>query len=197
MAWNQVSDEEMAQRVARWDKREVIPIQKLLPPELNRELIADQVFGVVTSQTENDPQNFFDTAPIQSGVAGVAVSIVSCPPQQGPGNHVHQCTFENFMPLSGSWRIYWGDDSEHHVDLGQWDTVSVPPGTMRRFENRSDDRSHMLVMAYGEGKLENDIHVPAAEITRLREQFGDKHADLIDRIEQAQAAPTWAKPTSA
>jgi len=78
MKWNQVSVQEMENRVSRWDKREVIPIQKMLPPELNRELIADQVFGVVTSNSENDPQNFFDTAPIQSGVGGVAVSITPC-----------------------------------------------------------------------------------------------------------------------
>ena len=191
MKWNQVSVQEMENRVSRWDKREVIPIQKMLPPELNRELIADQVFGVVTSNSENDPQNFFDTAPIQSGVGGVAVSIVSCPSKQGPGNHVHQFTFENFMPLSGCWRIFWGDDSEHHVDLDQWDMVSVPPGAMRRFENLSDERAHMLVMAYGEGKLDNDVYVPPEEIARLRETFGGKHSEMIDRIEQAQAAPTW------
>ena len=193
MEWNQISDEEMQTRVSRWDKREVIPIQKMLPPELNRELIADQVFGVVTSNSENDPQNFFDTAPIQSGVGGVAVSIVSCPSHQGPGNHVHQFTYENFMPLSGRWRIYWGDSSEHHVDLDQWDMVSVPPGAMRRFENLSDERAHMFVMAYGEGKLDNDIYVPPEEIARLREKFGGEHTELIDRIEQAQAKPTWSK----
>jgi len=191
MQWNQISVEEMQGRVARWDKREVIPIQQMLPPELNRELIADQVFGVVTSSSANDPQNFFDTAPIQSGVNGVAVSIVSCPSQQGPGNHVHQFTYENFMPLSGKWRIFWGDQSEHHIDLDMWDTVSIPPGAMRRFMNLADDRSHMLVMAYGEGKLDNDIYVPPEEISRLRDQFGAEHSDLIDRIEAAQAAPTW------
>jgi len=189
--WNQVSEEEMEKRVARWDKREVIPIQSILPKELNRELIADQVFGVVTSNSENDPQNFFDTAPIHSGVSGLAVSIVSCPSNQGPGNHVHQFTYENFMPLSGRWRIFWGDESEHHVDLNQWDMVSVPPGAMRRFENLSDERANMLVMAYGEGKLDNDVYVPPEEIARLRDQFGEEHGEIIDRIEQAQAAPTW------
>ena len=98
------------------------------------------------------------------------------------------------MPLSGRWRIYWGDESEHNVELDQWDMVSVPPGTMRRFENLSDERSHMLVLAYGEGKLDNDIHVPSEEIARLRDKFGDEYGELIDRIEQGQAAPTWAKP---
>lgn len=191
MKWNQVSPEEMEERVARWDKREVIPIQKLLPPELNREIIADQVFGVVTSNTADDPQNFFDTAPIVSGVKGLAVSIVTCPADQGPGNHVHQLTYENFMPLSGKWRIFWGDESEHHVDLDQWDMVSVPPGAMRRFRNLSDDRASMLVLAYGEGKLDNDIHIPAEEIARLRESFGEQYGEMIDRLENAQAAPTW------
>lgn len=191
MEWNQVSVEEMEQRVARWDKREVIPIQKMLPPELNRELIADQVFGVVTSNQDGDEQNFFDTAPVHSGVSGLAVSIVACPPHQGPGNHVHQFTFENFMPLSGRWRIYWGDESEHNVELDTWDMVSVPPGTMRRFENLSDERAHMLVLAYGEGKLDNDVHVPNQEIERLRGKFGDQYGDVIDRIEAAQAVPTW------
>ena len=193
MQWMQVTPEQMEHRIARWDKREVIPIQKVLPAELNRELIADQVFGVVTSNTANDPQNFFDTAPIQSGISGMAVSIVSCPAQQGPGNHVHQFTYENFMPLAGRWRIYWGDQSEHHVDLEQWDMVSVPPGTMRRFKNISEQRAQMLVLAYGEGKLDNDIYIPPEEFTRLREQFGDQHAEMIDRIEQGQAMPIWTE----
>ena len=192
--WNQISDEDMAQRVSRWDQREVIPIQKILPADLNRELIADQVFGVITSNSNNDPQNFFDTAPIQSGVGGVALSIVACPAQQGPGNHVHQFTYENFMPLSGCWRIYWGNESEHYVDLNQWDMVSVPPGTMRRFKNLSDDQAQMLVLVYGEGKLDNDIYIPPEEFQRLRQQFGEEHGEMIDRIEQAQAAPEWAKP---
>lgn len=191
MEWNQVSEEEMEKRTARWENREVIPIQKMLPPDLNRELIADQVFGVVTSTKEGDPQNFFDTAPIQSGVGGLAMSIVSCPPNQGPGNHVHQRTFENFMPLSGRWRIYWGDNSENSVELDKWDMVSVPPGAMRRFENLSDERAHMLVVAYGEGDLDNDVHVPSEEISRLRNHFGDQHSEIIDQIEQAQAEPTW------
>ena len=192
MKWNQVSMQEMEKRIARWEKREVIPMQKILPPELNRELIADQVFGVVTSNSENDPQNFFDTAPIFSGVKGLAVSIVSCPPEQGPGNHVHQFTYENFMPLSGRWRIFWGaDETEQSVDLDPWDMVSVPPGTMRRFRNLSNERANMLVLAYGEGKLDNDIYLPDSELARLREQFGDEHGEIIDRIEEAQAAPTW------
>jgi len=49
----------------------------------------------------------------------------------------------------------------------------------------------MLVMAYGEGKLDNDVYVPPEEIARLRETFGEEHREMIDRIEQAQAAPTW------
>lgn len=191
MKWNQVSPAEMEERVARWDKREVIPIQKILPPELNRETIADQVFGIVTSNSGDDPQNFFDTAPIVSGVKGLAVSMVTCPANQGPGNHVHQFTYENFMPMTGKWRIFWGDDSEHHVDLDQWDMVSVPPGTMRKFRNLSSERSTMLVIAYGEGKLDNDIYIPPAEIRRLRERFGAQHGDLIDLLEQSQAEPTW------
>ena len=192
MQWNQITPDEMQARVSRFEKRDVIPLQKMLPPELNRELIAEQVFGVVTSNTENDPQNFFDTAPIVSGVDGVAVSIVSCPAKQGPGIHVHQYTYENFMPLSGRWRIFWGDESEHHVDLDPWDMVSVPPGAMRRFENLADERSHMLVLVYGEGKVENDIYIPPQEFARLRERFGDEHAEMIDRIEAAQAEPSWA-----
>ena len=31
MEWNQVSMEEMEKRIARWDKREVIPLQKIIP----------------------------------------------------------------------------------------------------------------------------------------------------------------------
>ena len=75
---------------------------------------------------------------------------------------MHQYTYENFMPLSGRWRIFWGDQSEQSIDLEQWDMVSIPPGTMRRFENLADERSHMLVLVYSNGKVENDKRLRAS-----------------------------------
>ena len=119
------------------------------------------------------------------------MSIVACPAQQGPGNHVHQFTYENFMPLSGRWRIFWGGDKdEQHVDLEQWDMVSVPRapcGASRTSPMTAPDARPRL----RRGKLDNDVHVPDSELNRLREKFGDQHGEMIDRIAEAQAAPTW------
>ena len=41
-----------------------------------------------------------------------------------------------FMPLTGKWKIFWGDDEENHfVILEPFDTVSIPPHVMRGFRN--------------------------------------------------------------
>ncbi len=63
------------------------------------------------------------------------LAIIRCAPGKGTLHHDHK-TNEVFMPLTGKWKIFWGDDEENHfVILEPFDTVSIPPHVMRGFRN--------------------------------------------------------------
>lgn len=54
-----------------------------------------------------------------------------------PVIHAHEYR-EIFMPLEGTYRIYFNKDPEHFVELGPYDTFSVPPRLWRRVEQQGE-----------------------------------------------------------
>src|SRR5690348_2074084 len=50
-----------------------------------------------------------DGAPLR-GLHGLVVDLTVCPPKTGPVLHRHGATTENFMCLTGRFRIRWGED---------------------------------------------------------------------------------------
>ncbi len=48
------------------------------------------------------------------------------------------------------WEVFWGPEGERKMLLGQWDTVSIPPGVSRGFRNVSDEPAYLLGMASGQ-----------------------------------------------
>jgi len=72
--------------------------------------------------------------------------------KQVPGNQVglhDHPTVEVFMPLTGRWGVYWGDEGESEVILEQWDVISVPPGVMRGFRNAGAEDGFLLAILGG------------------------------------------------
>lgn len=66
---------------------------------------------------------------------GFNVGYARCAPGKGPLMHNHD-TNETFIPITGQWRFEWEvDGAVEAVELGPLDTISVPPGVNRRFEN--------------------------------------------------------------
>ena len=186
----QVTPEEMQKRLFCWEGAKPITRHDDYAPELKRDVVAERLYGVITSNDPNDStaeSNLFDSAPILSGVANFAMSIISCPPRQGPVLHVHHFTYETFTIFTGKWKFDWGDNGEHTVTLEHWDTISFPPGVPRRFENASDDRSYMQVVVYGEGKITDDIAMPAHVEDYLVERHG---REMIGQMKERGASFT-------
>ena len=56
-----------------------------------------------------------------------------------PGRDAHRRLADDDHPdalaVRGRWRVIWGRDEEHHVDLDPLDVCSVPPFVPRRFIN--------------------------------------------------------------
>ena len=81
------------------------------------------------------------------------LAVIRSAPGNGSALHTHT-TVEVFMALTGSWRIFYGEDparidGEHEVVLGPWDVVSVPAGVWRGFRNASEEDAHLLALVGG------------------------------------------------
>src|SRR5216117_266200 len=76
------------------------------------------------------------------------LTLVKKAPGKRVGLHDHP-TVEVFMPLTGRWGVYWGDEGESEVILEQWDVISVPPGVMRGFRNAGAEDGFLLAILGG------------------------------------------------
>jgi quercetin dioxygenase-like cupin family protein len=137
-----ISNEEMLARVVRFDqlKQRGVPlmfIDSILPghQRMNYALIGD-------TASENPEYQPMLTQPHR-----FQIGMVMAPPGNGPAYHTHDY-IEAFIPLSGRWRFYWGNDPEVKPEgetiIGQWDLISLPPGLWRGFENIADQDAWLL-----------------------------------------------------
>jgi len=70
-----------------------------------------------------------------------------------PGQAVSPFTLNDKMvviPREAGLRTAMNDERDAEVDLGAWDTFSIPAGTVRSFENKSDAALEVLVVVSGD-----------------------------------------------
>ena len=152
-----ISPSEMARRVARYAELDPLEVQKNtdLPQEAADIVWARKLLSVVGLEQDADtPIN--SAAPIK-GAAGITVTLAQCPPGTGPSLHAHQQTFETFTVMKGRFEVYWNDTGENRLELGLYDTISVPPGVCRGFTNISDEEGLLQVIISGGVHDMNDI----------------------------------------
>ena len=85
-------------------------------------------------------------APLEAG--DFHLNIVRCAPGKAAPLHNH-LTQEVFIPLSGTWEVFWGPDGARSLRLGPWDAISIPPGVSRGFRNVGDADAHLIGIAGG------------------------------------------------
>ncbi|MBO6783672.1 MAG: cupin domain-containing protein, partial [Alphaproteobacteria bacterium] len=145
-----------------------------------QKMTAEHLFLVMSSPELGGP---FATDPGISDDQGLVAAIVKCSPGQGPYLHAHYNTLENFICLDGRFRITWGDSGEHEAFLDPLDTVSVPRGVVRAFENASDGPAHILAFIRGDKPEDfGDVAMTPAAAEDLDATFGDGTADKIKDI---------------
>ena len=152
-----ISPSEMARRVARYAELDPLEVQKNtnLPREAADIVWARKLLSVVGLEKDVDtPIN--SAAPIK-GAAGITITLAQCPPGTGPSLHAHQQTFETFTVMKGRFEVYWNDTGENRLELGLYDTISVPPGVCRGFTNISDEEGLLQVIISGGVHDMNDI----------------------------------------
>ncbi len=141
MANLQISVDEMKQRVALFRdlKPSSRPLVDAVLPQYHRE-----IYQVIGGGVIEDPAL---KAPIPAD--GFHLSIVKAGPGKGTGLHNHK-TVEVFMVLTGKWSVIWGDEGENELQIGQYDTISIPPGVLRGFRNDSDHEALLLALVGGQ-----------------------------------------------
>ena len=167
-----VTVEEMLTRVARYSQAtfsEAAFLDSVLP-EYKRKII-----NVIGSGVTEDPSM---RAAI-TAVEGFHIGYIQATKGKGAALHSHK-TVEVFMPLSGRWEIYWGDDGEESVELDRFDVISVPVGIMRGFRCLSDEES--VLFAINGGADPGKVTWPRSLLDRAREvgYALDDNGNIVD-----------------
>ncbi len=169
-----ISIQDMEQRVARFADLEPLPLAESLdmPQEAKDVIYARKILSVIgLGEDIVTPVN--KGAPIQ-GAGGMTMVHAVCPPGNGPSLHSHRQTYETFTVLKGRFEITWNDDGDNRLELGLFDTISVPPGVCRAFRNVSDEEGILQVLITGGVHDMTDIDFPPA--------IGDKLATFGDGV---------------
>ena len=91
---------------------------------------------------------------------GFNLGFVKTRPGKGVAMHNHD-TNETFVVISGRWRIEWNEGRDlESIEAGPLDTISIPAGCARRFENITQDEpegEHMLLFVVGGDQPQNEF----------------------------------------
>ena len=143
MARQDISTDEMkGERLARFSEmqpNETMFVDTRLPNH------ARDMFSVIGPGVSEDS----GTNPSITGPHGFNIAYVGAEPGCGAALHDH-VTVEVFIPFSGTWTIFWGDEGENEVEIGPLDCISLPPGVMRGFRNAGDSDAHLVAIVGGD-----------------------------------------------
>jgi uncharacterized RmlC-like cupin family protein len=179
------TQEEMKTRIARF--KDLVSTKarhaedKGVPLEVFEMITAKSTFNIMSP--ENLGGQLSPKPPVVGGDAGVfRLGIVTCPPGNGPGLHVHWRTHETFMALTGKWEIIWGDKGEEKTIIEPFDLIAVPPQVTRTFINISDQDAHLLVVIQGkQGEFDDVGRVPETA-DKIASKFGPEMVKKLENL---------------
>lgn len=102
-----------------------------------------EIFSIIGGGVMEDPEM---NPPIAA--QDFHLAMIRAEPGKGAALHAH-LTQEVFMPLSGSWAIFWGPEGGKEVILNPHDVISVPIHVMRGFRNVGAESAMMLAVVGG------------------------------------------------
>ena len=147
----------MATRVARYADLKPLPAQvnPRIPQAARDVVYARSLLSVIGLDHAADTP-ISAQAPIK-GAAGITITYAVCPPGQGPSLHAHLATYETFTVMQGRFEVTWNDNGENRLELGLFDTISVPPGVCRAFRNIGNGEGILQVIISGGVHDRNDL----------------------------------------
>lgn len=76
------------------------------------------------------------------------LNMVRCEAGKAAPLHNH-LTQEVFIPLTGTWEVFWGPEGARSLKLGPWDTITIPAGVSRGFRNVGNSEAWLIGIAGG------------------------------------------------
>ncbi len=137
----QVSVKQMQERTARFG--ELRPSRQAFVDTRIPEHVRD-IYNVIGQGVTEDP----DLKPAIAAVEGFNITYIGAEPGKGAALHSHS-TVEVFIPLTGQWSVYWGEEGENEVILDAFDCVSVPVGVLRGFRNVGEGHAYLMAILGG------------------------------------------------
>ena len=171
----------MNKRVARY--ADLVPYGRQhsgsIDPTVFEQLTARRVLSIMA------PHNYTGRsaqAPIKS-LPGAVISIAETPPGNAPALHAHDTAIENFFVLNGRFKIIWGDDGQHSLELGPMDFISIPPRVNRTFLNITDETARLLAIIQPLGEDQQDRVAFASSVApKITEQYGEATLEALKAI---------------
>lgn len=117
-----------------------------------RDLVVDpNAFVDKSDPTKRLPIKYVISSDNRAAPAGISTkhSFHLCFIESKAGNSpvIHQHEYrEIFMPLKGTYRIFFNKDPEEFVELKPYDTFSVPPRLWRRVEQQGEPGTQGMIM---------------------------------------------------
>ncbi len=136
-----VSKELMQERTARFGA--LRPSRQAFVDTRIPEHVRD-IYNVIGQGVTEDPE----LKPAITAVEGFNITYIGAESGKGAALHSHS-TVEVFIPLTGRWSVYWGDEGENEVILDTFDCVSVPVGVMRGFRNVGEGHAYLMAILGG------------------------------------------------
>jgi mannose-6-phosphate isomerase-like protein (cupin superfamily) len=147
-----------------------------IPPEVYK-MLAAPAFAITAPEFDNGPW----------GEARVKVPdyvniIAELPPGGGVPLHMHAKTIETFMPLTGKWKLQWGDKGEYETTLEPFDTFAVPAAVSRRFENIGTEKAYLLVLISGGTHDMDDLMYAPSVGQEIEAKFGKSVLEHVQKV---------------
>ena len=188
----EITPDEMQSRISRYGTLEPLPIQQdpEIPQEANDVVYARKLLSVIG--LGGDVETPINTGAPIVDAAGMTMTLAVCPPGQGPSLHAHLQTYETFTVLKGRFEVTWNDDGGGRVELGEFDTISVPPRVNRAFRNIGDGEGILQVLITGGVHDMTDIDLAPSSAVKLdaikpglKEKFASRGLTFTARKEEA------------
>lgn len=114
------------------------------------------------------------------GPDGISMTVCEVAPNDGPALHAHHSTDEVFFVLEGRFRIEWGDQGQHAVELDRFDTIAVPPKVVRRFENIGTETAYLLALVCGGAESITEVEYTPEVGEAVTNEAGDEVRGLLE-----------------
>src|SRR3546814_2370145 len=95
----------------------------------------------------------------------------------------YKTLIRSFGVINGRYKIMWGDEGQHSLELGPMDFISIPPRVNRTFLNITDETARLLAIIQPLGEDQEDRVAFATSVApKIADQYGEETLAALREI---------------